>query len=153
MAEFKQNQDQNQNLNPPPPPEPTPAPAPQPEPEHETHLIDEIPRKNKFATLVKNLVVLVILVTVILGSFWVSFNLGKKLLMPVKKTGAGKIDVSIPEPPASIAHLQKLDKLIAPTNRVRNRVVVWSHPAFAYRHIFARNDREILCASLAQEEK
>ena len=24
----------------------------------------------------------------------------------------------------------------------------WSHPAYANRHIFARNDEEILCASL-----
>jgi outer membrane protein assembly factor BamB len=27
--------------------------------------------------------------------------------------------------------------------------VCWSHPAFAYRHVFARNDEEIVCASLA----
>ena len=26
--------------------------------------------------------------------------------------------------------------------------VCWSHPAFAYRHVFARNDRELVCASL-----
>jgi outer membrane protein assembly factor BamB len=29
--------------------------------------------------------------------------------------------------------------------------VCWSHPAFANRHIFARNDRELVCASLADE--
>jgi len=116
VAEFNQNQDPNPDLNPPP--------APQPEPE--THLIDEIPRKNNFLTLVKNLFVLVILIVVILGSFWISFNLGKKLLMPVKKTAPGKIDVSIPEPPASIAHLQKLDKLITPTKEAKSdtRVIV-----------------------------
>lgn len=28
--------------------------------------------------------------------------------------------------------------------------VCWSHPAFAYRHIFARNDTELVCASLAK---
>jgi outer membrane protein assembly factor BamB len=27
--------------------------------------------------------------------------------------------------------------------------VCWSHPAYAYRHIFARNDRELVCASLS----
>jgi outer membrane protein assembly factor BamB len=27
--------------------------------------------------------------------------------------------------------------------------VCWSHPAYAYRHVFARNDEELLCASLA----
>jgi len=26
--------------------------------------------------------------------------------------------------------------------------VVWSHPAYAYQHIFARNDEELVCASL-----
>jgi hypothetical protein len=29
--------------------------------------------------------------------------------------------------------------------------VVWSHPAFANRSIYARNDKEILCAGLAAE--
>jgi hypothetical protein len=40
--------------------------------------------------------------------------------------------------------------LIEPTTdqlRQRNGVC-WSHPAFADRHIFARNDRELVCASL-----
>jgi len=30
--------------------------------------------------------------------------------------------------------------------------VTWSHPAFAYRHVFARSDEEIVCASLAAEK-
>ena len=30
--------------------------------------------------------------------------------------------------------------------------VCWSHPAFAYKHIFARNDRELVCGSLAADE-
>jgi outer membrane protein assembly factor BamB len=32
--------------------------------------------------------------------------------------------------------------------RSSDRMVNWSHPAYADRHIFARNDREVLCASL-----
>jgi outer membrane protein assembly factor BamB len=28
--------------------------------------------------------------------------------------------------------------------------VCWSHPAFAYKHVFARNDKELVCASLAK---
>jgi len=28
--------------------------------------------------------------------------------------------------------------------------VAWSHPAFADRHVFARNDKELICASLAK---
>ncbi len=44
-------------------------------------------------------------------------------------------------------------KLIAPTtDQLRRRDgVTWAHPAFAYRHVFARNDRELVCASLAAE--
>ncbi len=44
-------------------------------------------------------------------------------------------------------------KLIEPTRgqlRRRNGVC-WSHPAFAYRHVFARNDQQLVCASLAAE--
>lgn len=42
-------------------------------------------------------------------------------------------------------------KLIDPTtDQLRRRGgVCWAHPAFANRHVFARNDRELVCASLA----
>ena len=40
--------------------------------------------------------------------------------------------------------------LLAPTNECFGREVVWSHPAFANHCIFARNDREIVCVSLAE---
>ncbi|HEX3655491.1 MAG TPA: PQQ-binding-like beta-propeller repeat protein [Pirellulales bacterium] len=41
-------------------------------------------------------------------------------------------------------------KLLEPTTeQLRQRGgVCWSHPAFANRHVFARNDRELVCASL-----
>ena len=41
--------------------------------------------------------------------------------------------------------------LLDPTNSDAGRAVVWSHPAFANRCVYARNDKEILCASLAAE--
>jgi outer membrane protein assembly factor BamB len=41
-------------------------------------------------------------------------------------------------------------KLIEPTNNGFGRDVVWSHPAFARKCVFARNDKEIVCASLAK---
>jgi outer membrane protein assembly factor BamB len=41
--------------------------------------------------------------------------------------------------------------LLEPTNRMVDRPVVWTHPAFANRSVFARNDKEIICASLAAE--
>ncbi|MGE3312535.1 MAG: PQQ-binding-like beta-propeller repeat protein, partial [Limisphaerales bacterium] len=40
--------------------------------------------------------------------------------------------------------------LLDPTNPDPGRPVVWSHPAFAHRSIYARNDREIVRASLAR---
>jgi len=45
-------------------------------------------------------------------------------------------------------------KLIKPTSRPGNRrelvSVNWSHPAYANGHIFARNDEELVCASLGR---
>ena len=40
--------------------------------------------------------------------------------------------------------------LLEPTNTDPGRAVVWSHPAFANRCVYARNDREIVCVSLAK---
>ena len=46
-------------------------------------------------------------------------------------------------------------KLIEPTTGqlAQRGGVCWSHPAYAYRHVFARNDRELVCASLAGEDR
>lgn len=41
--------------------------------------------------------------------------------------------------------------LLEPTSDARGRTVVWSHPAFAQRRVFARNDKELICVSLATE--
>ena len=40
--------------------------------------------------------------------------------------------------------------LIERTNEAFNRPVVWTHPAYANKCVFVRNDKEIVCASLAQ---
>ena len=40
--------------------------------------------------------------------------------------------------------------LIEPTSDAMKRPVVWSHPAFANKSIYLRNDTEIVCASLAE---
>jgi outer membrane protein assembly factor BamB len=42
-------------------------------------------------------------------------------------------------------------KLLDPVGVGLGRAVVWSHPAYANRCVFARNDEEIVCASLAAE--
>lgn len=48
---------------------------------------------------------------------------------------------------------EKLDQahILEPTNRMANRAVVWTHPAFANKSMYARNDKEIVCVSLAAD--
>jgi outer membrane protein assembly factor BamB len=41
--------------------------------------------------------------------------------------------------------------LLEPTGNATGRKVVWSHPAFANRCMYARNDKELICVSLAAE--
>ena len=41
--------------------------------------------------------------------------------------------------------------LIEPTHKVGPRMLVWSHPAFANRSVYLRNDQEMRCYSLAAE--
>ena len=40
--------------------------------------------------------------------------------------------------------------LLEPTNTDPGRAVVWSHPAFANRCVYARNDKEIICVLMAK---
>ncbi|HXG10140.1 MAG TPA: PQQ-binding-like beta-propeller repeat protein [Gemmataceae bacterium] len=42
--------------------------------------------------------------------------------------------------------------ILEPTNTMPRRPVVWSHPAFANKCVYARNDKKIICVSLAQED-
>lgn len=41
-------------------------------------------------------------------------------------------------------------EILKPTNRMAGRPVVWTHPAFADRKAFVRNDTEIVCVDLAK---
>ena len=38
--------------------------------------------------------------------------------------------------------------VLEPTNTAAGRDVLWSHPAFANKHMYARNDKEIICVEL-----
>lgn len=42
--------------------------------------------------------------------------------------------------------------ILKPDNHMANRPVVWSHPAFAHRSMYARNDSEIVCVSLEEKK-
>jgi len=41
-------------------------------------------------------------------------------------------------------------KLVEPTRQTLRRMTIWSHPAFAMKSVFARNDKEIVRVSLAK---
>ena len=42
-------------------------------------------------------------------------------------------------------------KMLEPTNEAFGRPVVWTHPAFANRCVYVRNDEELVCVSIAAE--
>jgi outer membrane protein assembly factor BamB len=42
-------------------------------------------------------------------------------------------------------------KLIEPTRKQHPRGVTWTHPAFANKHVFIRNDERLVCADLSAE--
>ena len=50
--------------------------------------------------------------------------------------------------PAGYEELSRA-KLVEPTREVLRRMTIWSHPAFAMKSVFARNDKEIVRVSLA----
>jgi outer membrane protein assembly factor BamB len=52
--------------------------------------------------------------------------------------------------PAGYEELSRA-KLIEPTQPIGRRMTVWSHPAFAMRSIFARNDGELIRVNLAAD--
>lgn len=41
--------------------------------------------------------------------------------------------------------------ILEPTNHMAGRPVIWSHPAYANQSIYARNDKEMVCISLADK--
>lgn len=52
--------------------------------------------------------------------------------------------------PAGYEELSRA-KLIEPTQPIQRRMTVWSHPAFAMKSVFARNDGELIRVNLAAE--
>jgi outer membrane protein assembly factor BamB len=43
--------------------------------------------------------------------------------------------------------------LIEPTQPIQRRMTVWSHPAFANKCAYARNDKQLICVSLADDRR
>jgi len=76
-----------------------------------SRLSEEIPRENRFLAFLKHVLLFVVLFCVIVASFWVSFRLGKRILVPAKNKTDKKIEVAVPKPPPAIAKLNKLEDL------------------------------------------
>ncbi len=86
--------------------------------------------------------------TIIPRGMWASGHLIQNGDLTWIVTEKGQLIISrlTPEKYEEIGRAQ----LIKPTTGITNpRPVNWSHPAFANRHVFARNDEELICASLA----
>ncbi|MEM6916198.1 MAG: PQQ-binding-like beta-propeller repeat protein [Verrucomicrobiota bacterium] len=69
---------------------------------------------------------------------WILNEVGELLLTELTPEGYSELDRT---------------PLIEPTQEVRQRdyLIVWSHPAFAHRHIYARNDKELIAVSVAKD--
>lgn len=61
----------------------------------------------------KSFLTVVVLLAVVAASFWLSFQLGKRLFTPARKLSERKIEVPIPEPPPSIKALQRLQAVMS----------------------------------------
>lgn len=95
---------------------------------------------------------------------------GKRIWMTLKATGQGRWwnAFIVPHEERYFLHNEQGDliiaeltpkgykeisrgKLVKPTRRVGRRMTIWSHPAFAMKSVFARNDKEIVRVNLAAE--
>ncbi|MFA4844454.1 MAG: SPOR domain-containing protein [Candidatus Margulisiibacteriota bacterium] len=74
---------------------------------------DPLPEERPVSGGLKNLFVFLVLVLIVAASFFVSFQLGSRILSPVKKTPEAKIAAPIPEPPESIRALQRLQAALS----------------------------------------
>jgi len=54
--------------------------------------------------------------------------------------------------PAGYEEISRAKLIDTTTGQLRRRDgVTWTHPAFAHRHVFIRNDKELVCASLMRD--
>ena len=72
---------------------------------------------------------------------------GDRFFLPNEK-GELIIAKLSPDPKNGYQEISRVH-LLEPTNRAMQRNVLWSHPAFANKSVFMRNDKEIICVSLA----
>ena len=65
----------------------------------------------------------------------------------------GELIIIEPSPDGyrEVSRTQLIKPTTAPTSRRALGALNWSEPAYANRHVYARNDEEIICASLATD--
>ncbi len=81
------------------------------------------------------------------GRYFINTDQGELIIARLDPDGYHEIDrTSLIEPTTNSAWGRA-----GAEPRPRDRIVNWSHPAYAHRHVYARNDREILAASLEAE--
>ena len=69
------------------------------------------------------------------GRYFLANDLGELIIAKLQPSGYQEISRA---------------KLIEPTHKVSGRMLVWSHPAFANRSVYLRNDNEIRCYDLSK---
>jgi len=72
------------------------------------------PGENRFLSLVRNIIIFIVLLGIVIASFIVSFQLGKKILMPSKKAPE-KITAAVPPTPPSLQKLEAIMLSKSPT--------------------------------------
>lgn len=77
-------------------------------PPNEPKIIPEPKPASRFAGWLKSLLIFIILCLIVIASFWISLQLGKRILSPANKLSEERIKAAIPEPPPSIKKLQEL---------------------------------------------
>jgi outer membrane protein assembly factor BamB len=92
------------------------------------------------------------------GRWWNAFivPLGDE---PIASTGGRRVFIHNEQGDLILAELTGAgyreigrSKLIEPTQPIQRRMTVWSHPAFAMRSVFARNDKELIRVDLAAKD-
>ena len=94
------------NPNPNQPAAAPPAPRAVSEDKEGEPVLRGMPKNNGVWLAVKGILIPVFLIVVVVGSFWLSFNIGKRIWLPLKNESCKQIEANIPETPASIAGLQ-----------------------------------------------
>jgi cell division protein FtsN len=93
---------------------------------------NDAPQKPGSQETAKNLLLSLLLVALIIGSFWLSYHIGKRFLFTAKRIPEPKIEIAIPEPPEPpAAPAVKPDKEIKQTDEASKKAVKPKAPTVA----------------------